>query len=284
MDTSASPLLDAVQETRAAVDEIRLHDQLLAGSWRSHLEALSGTLARLADHKGDWRALRPVRALACVAANELVLATQFEARLTKLPEGQLQTISAELEVSFASARERRAEAVAHLETKTEDLLAEMRAELAVNPGIAPSRMLRYEERFGQDMGAAMRSYAERIEQLLLELGGAAHAAVGAPAGGFLPARESRVPPHLDLGDVTVDDEARPPDELSRVAGRSIEPFRDRLARQVDNAIETLEARIERAGRFQAQGEPAIRRRAEQLAKIAHRMGQLAERLDWMPLG
>ena len=125
----------------------------------------------------------------------------------------------------------------------------------------------------------MRAYPDRIEQLLLDLGEAAHAAVGAPAGGLLPARVSHVPPRPDLQD----DPTWLPDELRVAVSRLVDQFRDRLADQVEEAVETLRGRVDRTVRCRALGERAVSGRAGELARIGRRMDQLAESLDWMLL-
>jgi len=280
--TSPSPLQRATHETRQALDEIRRHDQLMADSWRRQLEAASSTLAQIAGEHANSRTLRSVRALASTGASESALAAQFEARLVKLSDRQLREVSAGLEHDFATVRSASADAAAQLTSATEDLLAELRAELAVAGGAAiAGSALRHQERFVDDVMAAMRSHADRTERLLLELGEAAHAAVGAPAGGLLPTRESHVPPRPALDHIAVEDAARLADELSTAVRRSVDLFRDRLAGQVEEAIDTLGTRVEQARQCHALGEEAARERADQLAWTAQRLRQLAEELDWM---
>ena len=179
-------------------------------------------------------------------------------------------------------RDAHAHAVAHLDGATQDLLAELRAEFTVAGASAIAAWSALcQARFTEDLLAAMRAYGLRVELLLLGLGEAAAGAVGAPSGGLLPTRESRVPPRPDLGHISVADAARLSDELSTVVSGSIARFRGRLSDQVEEAIETLRARIERALQCRALGEQAARDRAEVLVRTARRLAQLAERLDWM---
>jgi prefoldin subunit 5 len=60
-------------------------------------------------------------------------------------------------------------------------------------------------------------------------------------------------------------------------------FRDQVAGQFDDAVETLRAQINRVAQCQARGERAVRDRSDELRQIARRMSQLAEELDWMLL-
>jgi hypothetical protein len=279
--TSASPLQSVVW-TRGAIDELILGDQLLAESWRDQLAAARTALTRLAAGDGDSRTLRSARALVATAAHEQALAAQFESRLVKLSDEHLREVSARLEDSFAAVRAGRAEAAAHLAGATEDLLAELRAELSAHAAAARiGPAIRYREQFIDDIVAVMRAYGQRVEQLLLELGEAAQAAVGAPAGGLLPTRESHVPPRPDLGRVSEKDAEQRAEEVSRQVGRSMDLFGDRLAGQVEEAIGTLRTRIERAVQCHALGDRAAAERAQDLARTAHHLTQLSERLDWM---
>jgi hypothetical protein len=280
--TSVSPLRRAVRETRGALDELTLGDQLLTESWRRQLAAARTRVVQLADNQEDGRTLRSVRALVATAAHEQALAAQFESRLVRLSDQQLREVSAELEVSFAELRGARAEAAAHLECATEDLLAEFRAELAAHrAAVLTGPAIRRQQRFVDDVLSAMRTHRDRIERLLLELGEAAQAAVGVPAGGLLPTRESHVPPRPDLGEILVEDVAQRDEEISAAIGRSIDVFRDRLAGQVEEAIETLRARIDSAVQCHRLGDDATRQRVEDLARAAHHLTELSERLDRM---
>ena len=294
--TSASPLQTAACESLDALDEISRHDQLLAEPWRRQLQAASAAVEQIAGALGDSCALRScraqsdswtlrsIRALASTAASESALAAQFEVRLLKLSDEQLQAARAELEPSFASLRGRRIEAAAELERAIEELLAELRAALAAGGRkLLASRMLRDEERFADDVAAALRAYADRIGRLLLYLAEAAHASVGAPVGGLLCTRESRVPPRPEIHDGSAGAPRRLPDELATATVRSMALFRDRVTDQFDEAIETLRAHINRAALCQAGGERAVRDRSGELSRIARRMSQLAEELDWMLL-
>ena len=296
MVTSASPVQTAARESLEALDEVTRHDQLLAASWRRHLQATRATVEQIAGAQSDswilrsgraqsdsWT-LRSIRAFASTAASESALAAQFEARLLKLSDEQLQAAGAEFEASFASLRGRRADAAAQLDRDTEELLAQLRAEPAPGVGTAISRRtLRGKERVADDVAAALRAYADRIGRLLLDLAEAAHATLGAPAGGLLCTRESRVPPRPEIHDVSVGGPRRLFDELPSATVRSMALFRDRVTDQFDEAFETLRAHINRAAQCRARGERAVRVRGDELSRIARRMDQLAEELDWMLL-
>jgi hypothetical protein len=294
--TSASPLQTAACESLDALDEISRHDQLLAEPWRRQLQAASATVEQIAGALGDsWAlrsgraqsdswTLRSIRALASTAASESALAAQFEARLLKLSDEQLQAARAEVEAGFASLRDRRVEAAAELERATEELLAELRTDPApAARTLLASRMLRDEERLADDVAAALRAYADRIGRLLLDLAEAAHATVGAPAGGLLCTRESRVPPRPEIHHGSAGAPQRLPDELATATVRSMALFRDRVTNQFDDAIEALRAHINRAAQCRVRGERAVRDRSDELSRIARRMSQLAEQLDWMLL-
>jgi hypothetical protein len=277
--TSASPLQTAVRETGESLEELSQHE-LLSESWRRRLQGASRRVGELADGPPDPGALRAVRALAATAASESALAARFEGRLLTMSNEQLEAANAQLEHGFAALRGTRAEADAHLESAVGELLGESPGEMPSGLAAAAGRQaIRRRARLADDIVAAMRAYADRIEQLLLDLGEAAHAAVGAPAGGLLPARVSHVPPRPDLQD----DATWLPDELRVAVSRLVDQFRDRLADQVEEAIETLRARVDRMVRCRALGERAVSSRAGELALIARRMDQLAEALDWMLL-
>jgi hypothetical protein len=202
--TSASHLQTTACESLDALDEISRHDQLLAEPWRRQLQAASATVEQIGGALGDsWAlrssraqsdswTLRSIRALASTAASESALAAQFEARLLSLSDEQLQAAHAQLEGSFASLQQRRIDAAAHLERASVELLAELEAAPPAG-GRRPqaSWMLRDEERFDEDVAAALRDYADHIGRLLLGLAGAAHAA-SAPRPVDCSARESRV--------------------------------------------------------------------------------------------
>ena len=282
MVTSASSS-QATRETRQALTELGLHEDLLAESWRKQLRGAGGAIEQIIEGHGDPGAVRSARALAATAAAESALAARFEARLLALSVEELQVVSAELEVCFASLRGHGAEASIHLESAAEDLFDELRTELDDQGTDVQSRKLRAQERLAEDLVAAMRRYADRIEQLLLDLGEFACAAIGLPAGGLLPTRQSHVPPRPDLHNVAGGEAAELLAELSLVAGRSLDVFRDRLTGQVEEAIETLEDRIDRAVHCHTLGSHAVRERTDELAGIARRMTDLASAMDWIPL-
>jgi hypothetical protein len=284
--TSASPLQTAARETGESLEELSQHE-LLAESWRRRLAEASRRIEQLADGPADPWALRAVRALAATAASESALAARFEGRLLTMSDEQLEAANAQLEHSFAALRGTRAETDAHLESAIGELLGESPGEMPSGlAAAAGGQAIRRRARLAEDIVAAMRAYADRIEQLLLDFGEAAHAAVGAPAGGLLPTRVSHVPPRPDLEDPRPDledDGTRLPNELRVAVARLIDQFQEPLVQQVEEAIETLRARVERVVRCRAVGERAVSSRADELARIARRMDQLAEALDWMLL-
>ena len=279
MVTSASPLQTAARETGESLDELSQHE-LLAESWRRRLAEASRRIEQLAKGPTDPWALRAVRALAATAASESALAARFEGRLLMMSDESLEAVNAQLEHSFAALRGTRAEADVHLESAIGELLGESPGEMPSGlAAAAGGQETRQRARLAEDIVAAMRAYADRIEQLLLDFGEAAHAAVGAPTGGLLPTRASHIPPRPDLED----DATRLPDERRVAVARLIDQFQQPLVEQVEEAIETLRTRVERVVRCRALGEWAVSSRADELARTARRMDQLAEALDWMLL-
>jgi len=129
------------------------------------------------------------------------------------------------------------------------------------------------------VASVMRAYADRVERRLVDFCESTQKAVGAPTGGLLAPRESRVSPRPDLDIVPVGHDEWLADQLSELAGRAVDIFRDRLAGQVEDAIESLEDRIDRAVQCQAQGEQAVRDRADELARVSQRIDQLAQALE-----
>jgi hypothetical protein len=290
--TSASPLQTAACESLDALGEISRHNELLAEPWRRQLQEAEVTVQQIAGAQGhswalrsgraqsDSWTLRSIRALASTAASESALAAQFETRLLQLSDEQLRVAGAELESNFVSLRQRRIEAAKHLEHAVDELLAGLRAAAPAGGRRLPaSRTSRVEERLGEDVAAELRSYADHIGRLLLDLAEAAHASVGASAGGLLCMRESRVPPRPGAANAG----RTLPDELAAGTTRSMAVFRDRVADQFDDAVETLRAQITRAEQCKARGERAVRDRRDELRRIARRMSLLAEELDWMLL-
>ena len=115
-------------------------------------------------------------------------------------------------------------------------------------------MLRDEERFADDVAAALRAYADRIGRLL-PISPRPPRFGWRTVGGLLCTRESRVPPRPEIHDGSAGAPRRLPDELATATVRSMALFRDRVTDQFDEAIETLRAHINRAALCQAGGEP-----------------------------
>jgi hypothetical protein len=277
--TSASPLPTA-RETRDAVEEICCHAQLLAEPWRCQLQAAGRTVEELSDALGDSSALRSIRTLAAAAAREAALAARFDAKLLALSHERLRLLSAELEASFATLRGRRAEAAVHLESATDDLLDALRARLASRSEARTDDPVPHrEDCLADDVASVMRAYADRVERLLVDLCESAQNSVGAPTGGLVAPRDSRLSPRPDLHVVPVGHDEQLADQLSEVDGRAVDIFRDQLSRQVEDAIESLEDRIDRAVQCQAQGEQTVRNRSDELVRVSQRMDQLAHALE-----
>jgi hypothetical protein len=277
--TSASPAPTA-RETLDALKEICCHAQLLTEPWRCQLQAAVRTVEQLSDAPGDSTALRSIRTLAAAAAREAALAARFEAKLLALSHERLRPLEAELEASFATLRGRRAEAAVHLDSATDDLLDALRTHLASrSEARTDDPVPHHKDCLADDVASVMRAYADRVERLLVDLCESTQRAVGAPTGGLLAPRDSRVSPRPDLHIVPVGHDEQLADQLSEVAGRAVDIFRDQLARQVEDAIESLENRIDRAVQCQAQGEQTVRNRSDELLQVSQRMDQLAQALE-----
>lgn len=272
--------MPTARETRDALKEICCHDQLLAEPWRCQLQAAVRTAEQLSDAEGDSSTLRSIRTLAATAATESALAARFEAKLLALSHEPLRLLNAELEALFAALRGRRAEAAVHLESGTDDVLDALRARLpSRSEATAGDPVPDHEDRLADDVASVMRAYADRVERLLVDLCESTQKAVGAPAGGLVAPRDSRVSPRPDLDTVLVDHDEQLADELSEVVGRAVDIFRDQLAHQVGDAIESLEDRIDRVVRCQAEGEQTVRSRCDELMRFSQRMDQLAQALE-----
>jgi hypothetical protein len=140
---------------------------------------------------------------------------------------------------------------------------------------------RSEALFADDVVTTMRAYSGRIEQILLDLGEAALTAVGVSMGASFQTRASHLPPRPDLEDIAVSDVAHFSFELSRTVRRCVELYRDRLVDQVDEAIAALQSRIDGAIEYHRLGERHVCERTKELELGAHRLDDMAEKLDWM---
>ena len=279
MVTSASPVPTA-RETRDALKEICCHDQLLVEPWRYQLQTAARTVEQLSDAQGDSSILRSIRTLAATAARESAVAARFDAELLAFSHERLRLLSAELEALFAALRGRRAEAAVHLESATDDLFDALRARLASrSEATAGDSMPHHDDYLADDAASVMRAYADRVDRLLVDLRESTQKAVGAPTGGLLAPRDSCVSPRPDPDIVPVGHDEQLADELSEVVGRAVDIFRDQLARQVEDAIESLEDRIDRAVACQSQGEQTVRNRSDELVRVSQRMDQLAQALE-----
>jgi hypothetical protein len=244
------------------------------------LQAAVRTVEQLSDARGASSTLRSIRTLAATAARESALAARFEAKLLAVSHERLRLLEAELEAWFAALRGRRAEAAVHLESGTDDLLDALRAHLASgSEATAGDPVPHHEDCFADDVASVMRAYGDRVERLLVDLCESTQRAVGVPTGGLLAPRDSRVSPHPDLHIVPVGHDEQLADQLSEVAGRAVDIFRDQLARQVEDAIESLENRIDRAVQCQTEGEQTVRNRSDELVRVSQRMDELAQALE-----
>ena len=282
MDTSASSTQAPARDTLAALDEIRRHDQLLASSWRQLLDTAYRRTERLAVDRHDHLSLRSSRATAATAAAEAAQAARFEAHMLKMAPAELAAAHAQLESQIRSLRASQIEAATHLNAAIGGLLTALDERVAHRTGTGSATgAARCRARLADDAVSAMRAYADRIEQILLDLGDGVRAAVGVSMGGALPTRISREPPRPDLDRIAVSDAARLSLELADAVWRSVELYRDRLDERVDDGVRTLRARLDRAAESSRVGDERRRERIAELMGAAQQLDALAAKLDWM---
>jgi hypothetical protein len=192
--------------TRRSPPEISraVDPQLLTiAPWQQVLEAARSRIQPLENDVGELYALRSARTTTATAAGEVAQAARFEVQLPKLSGLQ-------------------AEAAVHLESIVDDLLAGLEARLG---DLAPAQAAVWsgsdQERFADDVVTAMRTYSDRIEQLLLDLGEAARAAVGVSMGASLPPSVSPNPPRPRFEQISLGDASRLAFELGRAVRRSV---------------------------------------------------------------
>jgi hypothetical protein len=282
METSTSPLQVSVQETRAALEEIRRHGRLSSDSWRRRLDAAQRRLDDVGEGQHNQLALRAARATAATAATEAALAARFDARLLKLSPDKLHRARDRLESHLDGLHAAQGEAAAHLHEAVEALLTVFEEHLGREAGAQPAaRARRYQMRTTDELVKAMRTYGDRIEQLLFELVDAMRACVGVSMGAVPPTRILRNPPRLELGRMEITGAARLPVGLGDVVWRTVELYQDMADERVDEAIRALRSRFNRATEDARRGEQHIRQRIRQLMRQAQRLDELAEQLDWM---
>lgn len=281
METSTSPLQVSVQETREALEEIRRDGQLSTDSWRRMLDATQRRLDKVGEGRHDHLGLRAARATAATAATEAGLAAPFDARLLKLAPDKLQGARNGLESHLDSLRAAQREAAAHLHAAVQGLLAVFEEHLGREAGAQPvPKARRYQMRAGDDLVNAMRTYGDRIEQLLFELGDAVRASVGVAMGAASPTGILRNPPGPELGQVAITG-ARLAGELADVVWGSVELYQDTADERVDEAIRALRSRFDGATDHARRGERHTRQRVGELMRQAKRLDEVAEQLDWM---
>jgi len=280
MDPSGSPLQSSAQETLAALREIRRHDELLSGSWRQLLDTTRRRLKGLGDGRSSHLPLRTARAAAATAAGEAAQAARFQARLLKLAPEDLGGARARLEARIDVVRHAQAEAAGHLNAGVDGLLDELRERIS-RDGTVAAGVTRHQLRLADDLVRAMRAYADRVEQILFDLGDTVHAEFGLSLGAAMPTRVSAQPPRPDLERIAIDDAARLEAELADAVWRLVEHYRERLDERVDDAIRALRSSLDRAAEHQRRGEEHAREQVGELMRQAQRLDAIAEGLDWM---
>jgi hypothetical protein len=282
VETSPSRLRAPVRETRNALDLLRRHEELLAGSWCTLLDAVERRVNRFDAGNADDLSLRTTRAALATAAGEAAQTARFDARLLQLRPRELAEVGAALESRIELVRESQAEAAAHLSATVDGILARFEKRVRRDPGAsAPGAMQRRVDRFGEDLMTAMRVYADRIEQLLFELSDAVRDAFGLAMGAALPTRVPRARPGLDPRQVEVVDPACPPAGLHDAAWRLVELSQEAVDQRADDAIRALRSRLGRAAEHARRDERSIRARIDELVLQARQLDELAETLGWM---
>jgi hypothetical protein len=281
MPASASPSQSSARDTLAALDQLRRDDELLVDSWRALVDAAWTRVARGEDDHYDQISLRAARALGATAATEAEQAARFSAALLRLAPERLAERRSALEPQIAALRERGAEAAADLDATVRRLMREFEQQLAEHALRDPSSRTRAALRFVDAVAGAQRAYRDRIEQLLLDLGEAAHSVFGLAIGGALPPRLSREPPPLELGDLLASDRSDRRIERVDDIWLSVGPYRDGLGERVDEAAAAIRARLDAAAACRARGPQAAHQRIRELTRDAQRLGTLAERLEWI---
>ena len=281
METSAPSSRASIRETLVAIEEIRRHEQFLAGPWRSLLDAVQGRLERSEGDHIDGLSVRTARARAATAALEAAQTARFDAHLLSLVPGELAAARGRLESDIDSLKCAQEDAGGHFRDTVEDLLAELTAELAVYRDTA--RTARRHRRFADDLIGAIRAYEDRIEQTLLDLSEAVRAAFGLSMGAALPTRVRRAIPRPDIGPLPDSDGAQVPGELADTVRRSAELHQERLDQRVDDAVLALRARIDMAVENDQLDDQHTHERISELILQAQQLSRVAETLDWMLL-
>ncbi len=274
------PQASTCAATLAALEEIRDHEELLVGSWRQLLDTTQRRLQELGDENPGHPSLRTARATAATAATEAAQAARFDARLRGLAADDLATARIQLEAEIELVQRARAEAVTHLRAAVDALLDGVAARIACDPRAAAA-VGRYTTRLADDLVRAMRAYADRVEQILLDLGDAVRTACGLAMGGALPTRIPREAPRPEVDRIAADDATRLRRELADRAWRSVELYQERLDRNVDDAIRALRSRLDVAADQLRLGDDQRRERIRDLTRQAKRLDEMAESLDWM---
>jgi hypothetical protein len=241
------------------------------------------SLQRAGVSEDDVFALRSGRATAAVAARDAARAARFEMHLLALGPADLEASRAAFERRTASLVLEREDAVAHLGGAIGhapgDLAARPTGAIGAQPGAVPATSR--EAMLTEDVLSILAGFADRLEQLLVELSEAANAASDARPGTLVAPRGSHEPARRPLERGYADAETWTHCELADAVWDSDSPYADDLAHRLDDGIAAIRRCLGRVDDRRLDGEHAVRSRSLELGQRAHELGRLADALDWM---
>jgi hypothetical protein len=270
LHTTSTAWPAVADDTRDALAQIGGNDSLLSDEWRVWLREALASLERVGDDETGVLAVRAARAAAVIAAVESAQAARFEARLMAVAPGELDCLQSALDARRIVLEEAQALSTAHLDSGIRDLMAEFRAQVALESRGASAAG--YRHLLGGDVSRMVHDHRDRSEELLLELGDAACSLVGVAMGGLLPLRAAHVAPMVDIGDEI------PAAQLEGVVDAMVASYCDRLSAQLPSVGHRLQATIDRARHWQSLGHDAASEHAGVLCGEAHELDALAQRL------
>ncbi|MGH2886349.1 MAG: hypothetical protein ACRDPM_10630 [Solirubrobacteraceae bacterium] len=261
--------------------QISIRDSLLGDEWRAWVRDALVSIEHVGDDETGVLAVRAARATAVIAASECAQAARFAATLITLGDDELDAAQREVETRRKALECDRIVSLLHLDSAIDDLVAELRAQLAIDSLSAVSVRGPYQRRLlGEDLAAILGVYADRVEELVLEIGEVACSVVGTAMGGLLPLRASQLPPCVGLGMFADGLDAA---TVGRAIHASIAPYRDRLSAHLDILMRWLCAGIDAARECHRLGDGVAHARARSLAQEAEDLAALAQSLDWLPV-
>ena len=267
---TSSPWPVVTNAIREALAQIGEHTSLLSEQWRGWLHEALDSLDQARDDERGVLVMRAARAVAVIGATESAQAARFEARLIALSPSERDRVQSELEARHAELEEALNLSVAHLDCAIDDLMAEFRAQVALEPRGASAG---YRQLLGDDVAGLLLAHIERSEQLVLELGEAACALVGVAMGALLPLRVSQAAPLVKLG------QDIPSAQIEAAVIGVVAAHRDRTIAQLASVMRRLRGCISGARYWRSLGQDAADKRAGALRRTAQEFDALAESLE-----